>query len=296
MSLGPADTSVRATRELARAATLVENGTAEGLALLEDLDSGAGVVVGITGPPGAGKSSLVDALTKEIRRRGKTVGILAVDPTSRVTGGAILGDRIRMQQHHGDAGVFIRSMATRGAAGGLARATGDVARLLRGSGFDYVLIETVGVGQDEVEIAGLADVTVLVLVPGMGDDVQAIKAGIMEIAGIFAINKADHAGADRTEQEIRVEAHGAPILRTVATEGKGVAELLDAIDGAEKTRAAVDHAGLAVKSIEDALRSFERALGMKPGSLQIDHLAVRRFDGEIDPARTGGIRIRKVEN
>ncbi len=192
-------------RALARAAPAVENEKPESLSLLTELGQGPGVVVGITGPPGAGKSSLVDALAKEIRKRGKTVGILAVDPTSRQTGGAILGDRIRMQQHHADAGVFIRSMATRGAGGGLARATGNVARLLQGAGFDYVLIETVGVGQDEIEIAALAGLTVLVLVPGMGDDVQAIKAGIMEIAGIYVINKADHAGADRTEQEIRAE-------------------------------------------------------------------------------------------
>jgi LAO/AO transport system kinase len=172
---------------------------------------------------------LVDALATEIRRRGQTVAILAVDPTSRLTGGAILGDRIRMQQHHADPGVFIRSMATRGARGGVARATGDVAALLRGSGFDYVLIETVGVGQDEIEVAGVADLTILVQVPGMGDDVQALKAGIMEIADVFVINKADHPGASRTEQEIRAESN-APILHTIAIEGRGVAELLSAID------------------------------------------------------------------
>jgi LAO/AO transport system kinase len=218
-------------RALARAATAIENQTPEGLQLLDQMPGGAGVVVGITGPPGAGKSSLVDALAKEIRKLGKTVGILAVDPTSRLTGGAIMGDRIRMQRHHSDPGVYIRSMATRGAGGGLARATAGLARLLRGAGFDYVLIETVGVGQDEIEIAALADVTVLVLVPGMGDDVQAIKAGVMEIADIYVINKADHAGADRTEAEIRAEVSaGIPILRTIATQGAGLAELLSAID------------------------------------------------------------------
>ena len=289
----------RDQRTLARAATEVENGTPDGLALLKELEAGTGVVAGITGPPGAGKSTLVDALTKEIRRRGQTVGILAVDPTSRVTGGAILGDRTRMQQHHGDAGVFIRSMATRGAGGGLARATGDVARLLRGAGFDYVLIETVGVGQDEIDVAGLADLTVLVLVPGMGDDVQAIKAGIMEIAGIFVINKADRPGADRTEQEIRSEAGNAQILRTVATKGQGIAELLQAIDDARKVpRPVPDHASLAVKSMNEALRSFECALGARPGSFEIDHLVLRAvdFNGPIDPARTGGIRMKIVEN
>jgi LAO/AO transport system kinase len=261
-------------RDLARAVTAIENGTPEGLALVrESTDRGGGVIAGITGPPGVGKSSLVDALAKEIRGRGKTVAILAVDPTSRRTGGAILGDRIRMQQHHADDGVFIRSMATRGEGGGLARATGDVARWLRGEGFDYVVIETVGVGQDEVEIAGLADVTVVVLAPGMGDDIQAIKAGIMEVADLYVINKADHAGADRAESELHAESH-TPILRTIATEGKGVVELLDRIDGAErKVQPAGDPAALAVKSMNDALRHFESALGLPPGSLIVDHLA-----------------------
>jgi LAO/AO transport system kinase len=215
-------------RTLARHATAVENGTAEGEALLSQLESGSGITVGLTGPPGAGKSSLADALAKEIRKQGKTVAILAVDPSSRLTGGAILGDRIRMQQHHGDPGVFIRSMATRGAAGGLARSTADVAKLLRGSGFDYVLIETVGVGQDDIDVAKVADVTVIVLVPGMGDDVQAMKAGIMEIDGIYVINKADREGAERTEREVRAEGKQNVAL-TVATEGKGVGNLLEMI-------------------------------------------------------------------
>src|SRR5439155_20398968 len=188
-------------------------------------------------PAGGGKSTRLDALARGIRNHGKTAGILAVDPPSRVTGGAILGDRIRRQAHHGDHGVFIRSMATRGSIGGVAGATAHLALLLDASGKDYVLIETVGVGQDEVEIAGVADLTVLVLVPGMGDDVQAIKAGIMEIADIFVINKADHPGADRVETEIagvlslahRADGWQPPIVRTVATENKRVTELLEAI-------------------------------------------------------------------
>src|SRR4029077_5109390 len=217
----------------------------------------------------------------------KTVGILAVDPTSRVSGGAILGDRIRMQAHHGDPGVFIRSMATRGAVGGLARATADLALLLDAAGKDYVLIETVGVGQDEVEIAGVADLTVLVLVPGMGDDVQAIKAGIMEIADIFVINKADHPGAEQVEREIQsVQSLGhrpdgwvPPIVRTVATEGTGVEDLLQAIDDyakrGSKTKSqapnpksafSLDPLGIAVKSIEAALGFYEGQLGMQVAS------------------------------
>src|ERR1051325_681164 len=245
----------RDPRELALAATAIENGASGGKEILEELPAGSGTVVGVTGPPGAGKSSLVNALVTEIRKRGKTAGILAVDPTSRKTTGAILGDRVRMLQHHNDPGVYIRSTATRGERGGLARTTADLARLLRGAGFDYVLVETVGAGQDEIEVAKLASVTILVLVPGMGDDVQAIKAGIMEIAGIYVINKSDHPGAGRTEHEIRSEIGDVPIVRTVATEGKGVTELLDAIDSCPKTvQPACGAAEAAIQSINEALR------------------------------------------
>jgi LAO/AO transport system kinase len=227
-------------RSLARAASLVENQTNAGYDLIARLfpETGRAVIVGITGPPGAGKSTLVDCLTKTLRQEGKSIGIIAVDPSSPFSHGAILGDRIRMQAHHNDPGVFIRSMATRGRLGGLARGTLDLALLLDAAGRDIVLIETVGVGQDEVEIARLADVTLLVLAPGMGDDVQAIKAGIMEIADVFAINKADLPGADRLEQEIRTmqsfadaseRKEAAPVRRIVATEGKGVSELLNLV-------------------------------------------------------------------
>ncbi len=223
-------------RALARTATGVENRDPEALATLADLAPFAGHarIVGITGPPGVGKSTLVDALAMALRQRGRTVAVLAIDPSSHLTGGAILGDRIRMLRHHADAGIFIRSMATRGAMGGLAAATRDLARLMDAAGRDYVLIETVGVGQDEIEIAGLAGANVVVQAPGMGDDVQALKAGILEIADVFVINKADQPGAGRMEQELRAalslaEGPHPPIVLTVATQGKGLAELLDAL-------------------------------------------------------------------
>ena len=196
----------------------------------------------MTGAPGAGKSTLVDQLAKHYRKQNKTVGIIAVDPTSPYTGGAILGDRIRMQDHFADPGIYIRSMATRGSLGGLARATADVATVLDASGRDLIMIETVGVGQDEIDIVRLADITVVILVPGMGDDVQTIKAGIMEIADIFVINKSDREGAERVEREIRAmqslavrSDHWTPsIVKTVASDGTGIDELAKAIADYEK--------------------------------------------------------------
>ena len=226
-------------RALARAATRIENRTPAAESLLRELfpHSGKATVIGMTGAPGAGKSTLTDRLIGELRREGKSVGVLAVDPTSPYSGGAVLGDRIRMLSHHADSGVFIRSMATRGHLGGIAAATTDMALLLDAAGKEMVLIETVGVGQDEVEIAKLADVTAVVLVPGMGDDVQAIKAGILEIADVFVINKADQPGADRLEREIlalqslstRHDGWVPPIVRAVATDGQGISETLAAI-------------------------------------------------------------------
>ncbi|HTE89207.1 MAG TPA: methylmalonyl Co-A mutase-associated GTPase MeaB [Terriglobales bacterium] len=226
-------------RALARAISVVENRSPGWSELLKAIFpySGHARILGLTGPPGAGKSTLVDQLARHYRKEGQTIGIIAVDPTSPYTGGAILGDRIRMQEHSSDAGIYIRSMATRGSLGGLARTTADVSTILDASGRDLIMIETVGVGQDEVDIVRLADITVVILVPGMGDDVQSIKAGIMEIADIFVINKSDREGAERVEREIRALQSLAvrtdnwtpPIVKTVATDGTGIPELAAAI-------------------------------------------------------------------
>ena len=230
-------------RALARAISLVEDDAPGAVEVLSACFRYAGdaLRIGVTGSPGAGKSTLVDRLARRYREREETVGVLAVDPTSPFTGGAILGDRIRMAERLSDAGMYVRSMATRGALGGLAQTTADAVTVLEASGKQKVLIETVGVGQDEVDIVRLADVTIVVLVPGMGDDVQSIKAGIMEIADIFVINKADREGAEREEKEVRAMQslamkHSAedewvpPMVKTVATAGQGIEELVAAID------------------------------------------------------------------
>lgn len=235
-------------RALARAISWVEAGTERGQELLMSVRerTGRARVVGITGSPGAGKSTLTDALIAELRAADKRVGVVAIDPTSPFSGGAILGDRIRMTRWHSDPGVFIRSMATRGHLGGLAAATLQVVALLDAAGFDFVLVETVGVGQSEVDVVQAADTTVVVLTPGQGDGVQAFKAGIMEIADVFCINKYDQPGGDRLRREVagalELGMHDgqtwfAPIVSTVATRGEGVAELV------EKVQAHQEHVG-----------------------------------------------------
>jgi GTPase len=279
-------------RALARAISTVEDRTPGWSDLLKALFryTGTARVVGLTGAPGAGKSTLVDHLARFYRKEKRTVGIIAVDPTSPYTGGAILGDRIRMQEHFSDPGIYIRSMATRGSLGGLARTTADVTTVLDASGRDTVLIETVGVGQDEVDIVRLADITVVILVPGMGDDVQTIKAGIMEIADIFVINKSDHEGAERVEREIRalqslaVRSDGwtPPVVKTVASQGKGIEELAAAIGQFETY---LTQEGLAfrrnVHNWEERLLDMLREAMLEKAKAQIGDGNLSRYAAEV---------------
>jgi LAO/AO transport system kinase len=279
-------------RALARAISTVENRAPGWSELLKTLfpHSGKARILGLTGPPGAGKSTLVDQLARFYRKDNRTVGIIAVDPTSPYTGGAILGDRIRMQDHFSDPGIYIRSMATRGSLGGLARTTADVTTVLDASGRDLIMIETVGVGQDEVDIVRLADITIVILVPGMGDDVQTIKAGIMEIADIFVINKSDRDGAEHVEREIRTlqslamrsDGWTPPIVKTVASQGTGIEELADAIANYE---AYLQEKNLALnKSVEnwqERLTEMLRDALLEKARMQLGNGNLARLAAEV---------------
>jgi LAO/AO transport system kinase len=287
-------------RAMSRAITAIENYQPEADELLRLVfpHTGRAYLTGITGAPGTGKSTLADRLAAHYRKQQERVGVIAVDPTSPYSGGAILGDRIRMQGHAGDSGMFIRSMATRGFLGGLARATAEVALLLDAAGKQQVLIETVGVGQDEVDIVRLADCVVVVVVPGMGDDIQNMKAGLMEIGDIFVLNKADRQGADRLEQELVAmlslvmprDGWHPPVMRTVATENKGIDILAETIGkfrnhfetSGERQRKQVEHWKRRLVDLLES-RLLEKALGSVEGQKRLEELALEVAQRKKDP-------------
>ena len=287
-------------RAISRAITAIENHSTEAEELLRQLfpHTGNAYLTGITGAPGTGKSTLVDRLAAYHRKRQDRVGVVAVDPTSPYSGGAILGDRIRMQGHASDTGIFIRSMATRGFLGGLARSTAEVALLLDAAGKRQVLIETVGVGQDEIDIVRLADCVLVVLVPGLGDDIQNMKAGLMEIGDIFVLNKADREGADRLEEQLHAmlslvmprDGWHPPVIRTVATENRGVEELALTVEkfrkhfesSGQRLQKHVEHwQNRLIEMLESRL--LEKVLGGKEGEARLRALAVEVAERKKDP-------------
>jgi GTPase len=287
-------------RAISRAITAIENHQLEAESLLRLLfpHTGQAYLTGVTGAPGTGKSTLVDRLAAYHRKQREQVGVIAVDPTSPYTGGAILGDRIRMQGHAADGGMFIRSMATRGFLGGLARATAEVALLLDAAGKKHVLIETVGVGQDEIDIVRLADCVLVVMVPGLGDDIQNMKAGLMEIGDIFVLNKADRADADRLEQQLLAmlslvmprDGWQPPVLRTVASENKGIADLAETVarfrkhfeSSGERQRKHIEHWKKRLIELLES-RLLERVLGGAVGEARLTELATEVAERKKDP-------------
>jgi LAO/AO transport system kinase len=287
-------------RAISQAITAIENHQAQAEELLRQVfpRTGKAYLTGITGAPGTGKSTLVDRLSAYYRAHQEQVGVIAVDPTSPYTGGAILGDRIRMQGHAGDSGMFIRSMATRGFLGGLARATAEVALLLDAAGKHQVLIETVGVGQDEVDIVRLADCVVVILVPGLGDDIQNMKAGLMEIGDIFVINKSDREGADRLDHELHAmlslvmprDGWQPQVVRTIASENKGIDVLAAKIAGfrvhfessGERRRKHIEHWKQRLLELLES-RLLQRALGGAEGEARLARLAAEVADRRTDP-------------
>jgi LAO/AO transport system kinase len=287
-------------RAISRAITAIEDHAPEAEPLLQTLfpQTGGAYLTGITGAPGTGKSTLVDRLAAHYRQQDQPVGIVAVDPTSPYTGGAILGDRIRMQSHAGDNGIFIRSMATRGFLGGLARATAEVALLMDAAGKRQILIETVGVGQDEIDIVRLADCVLVVLVPGMGDDIQNMKAGLMEIGDIFVLNKADREGADRLEEQLHAmlalvmprDGWHPPVLRTIATDNKGIQPLAAAIAkfrahfeaSSERSRKHAEHWRNRLLELLEA-RILDRVLHAAGGEAALNQLASEVAQRRKDP-------------
>jgi LAO/AO transport system kinase len=304
MGLSTHDWAIRVlegdVRAISRAITAIENHSGEAEELLKQLfpHTGKAYLTGITGAPGTGKSTLVDRLAAVHRKRNEPVGVVAVDPTSPYSGGAILGDRIRMQGHASDNGMFIRSMATRGFLGGLARSTAEVALLLDAAGKRQVLIETVGVGQDEIDIVRLADCVLVVLVPGLGDDIQNMKAGLMEIGDIFVLNKADREGADRLEEQLQAmlslamprDGWHPPVLRTIATENRGIEDLVASIDkfrmhfesSTQRRQKHIDHWQKRLVELLES-RLLEKVLGGKEGEARLRALAVAVAERKKDP-------------